>query len=151
MKIDIYILNPDDDREVRSDNWIMQPRNQAIKGNWLVIRAEGFKPFMVYKNNIFEKCVTADFFDCIKSASHSNCRLGTEFEWRIVHEAKMRNGLDSILSAIEGDVIGSKPTYTEDGTVVRSYISDGYMETFDRSKLIGRTEIFARNFKSITE
>ena len=149
MEIKIFVIDPDNNSEIPADVWISQARTKAIKGNWLVIRGKDFPAFMVHKNNMYEKCATADFFDCSKTASHSNSRLGTEFEWRIVHDAKMHNGLDKILATIEGDVIGCKPTFTEEGTVVRSYIRNGYMETFDRSNLIGRMEIFARIFRSI--
>lgn len=151
MKIDIFIIDPDNKREVPADAWIAQTRAKAIKGNWIVLRADNFPPFMVHKNNMYEKCVTADYYDCAKTASFTNSRLGTEFEWRVVHEAKMHNGLDRIIATIEGDVIGCKPTYTEDGTVVRSYTRDGYMETFDRSQFLGRAEIFARIFRSIAK
>lgn len=149
MKINIYIIDPTDGREIPADAWISQSRNKAIRGAWLVIRADGFPAFIISKNDLYPKCQTSDFFDSAKTASHIGCRLGNENEWQIVHEAKMHNNLDRIIATIEGDVVGCKYTYTENGNVVRSYTRDGYMETFDRSKLIGRTEIFARGFKSM--
>lgn len=151
MRIDIYIINPDNGREMDANIWILQSRSEAVKGMWLVIRADGLPPFMIHKNNLYDRCATADFFDCVKTSSHSGCRLGKEAEWWAVHEAKMHSGLDRILTAIEGDVIDSKLSYTEEGSVVRSFSRDGYMETFERAKLTGRTEIFARNFKSVAK
>lgn len=149
MKIDIYIIDPDTALVFPADAWLSRERASIIKCSWLIIHADGFPPFQIHKNNLYDRCATADYIDCCRSASHSSSRLGTEIEWRIVHEAKIHNGLDRILSAIDGDVVGCKPTFTENGTVVRSYCTDGYMETFDRSKLIGRVEIFARAFKSV--
>ena len=35
MKIDIFIIDPDNKREVPADAWIAQTRAKAIKGNWI--------------------------------------------------------------------------------------------------------------------
>lgn len=149
MRIEIYIIDPDTGHEIPADAWLSKRKASAIKCNWLVIRADGYPAFQINKNNLLDNCAAVDYIDSCKSASHSSSRLGTEIEWRIVHEAKIHNGLDRIIAAIDGDVVGCKPTFTENGTVVRSYCADGYMETFDRGKLIGRAEIYARSFKSI--
>lgn len=147
MDIEIFVINPADNREVRASDWISMGRERVIKGNWLVIRAEGMIPFKISKNNLYEKCVTASFDECKRTATFSRSRLGKESEWIITHEAKMYFGLDKIIAAMEGEVIGCKPTYTEDGTVVQSYSSNGNVNITDPSALPDNTEIYARIFR----
>ena len=133
-------------KEIPAEVWIGLPFQKACACTWVVIRAKGVQPFKISKNNLIEKCRTLDYYDCAHIASYANGRLGSSIEWQIVHEAKMRHGLDILLAAIDGDVIGCKPTYTDDDTVVRSYTGKGYMESFSRSQMIGRCEIYARKF-----
>lgn len=148
----IYIIDPITGAEVEPEKWLNRAKSQVTAAQYIVFRGIArIRPFKISKDNLYEKCITTDFVTSKLSANRSGSRLGTVAEWAIVHEAKMRLGLDKILMAINGEVIGCKPTYTEDGTVVRSYTRDGYMETFDRPQIIGRTEIFARVFKSMVK
>lgn len=148
----IYIIDPLTGEEIEPEKWLNRAKSQATAAQYIVFRGIArIRPFKISKDNLYEKCASTDFATSKLSASRSGSRLGTATEWAIVHDAKIHHGLDSILTAIGGEVIGCKPTYTEDGTVVRSYTRDGYMETFDRPQIIGRTEIFARVFKSMVK
>ena len=145
----IYIIDQDTNEEIPADVFIKRDRTECVKARWLVVRCKGIKPFKISKNNLYEKCQTADFTDRTISANRSQSRLGTETEWRILHDAKDKCGLDTIISALEGDVIGCKFCYTQDGAIVRHY-SGQYTEVFERSQIQGRAaEIFGRCSKNV--
>lgn len=144
----LYVINPVTDREVPADEWVGYPHSLAVSARWLVLR-DGDIAFRFSKNNLYDRCMTKSFYECTRSASQSGCRLGTEEEWSAIFEAKKACHLDSILSSIDGDVICGRYEYAEDGTVLRHFTGDRYLETFDRKQLAGNAEIFARLFKSL--
>ncbi len=149
MRIELFILDPEKYRPVPVGDWMKRGRAAAITATWIVIKTDVLPPFTISKDDLYDRCKTFDFFESARTATYSGSRLGTEAEWACVHEAKMRYGLDNILAAMDGNVVASKPAWTESGTVVRSFTSEGKMRCGGRGDYPENEEIFARRFKSI--
>lgn len=147
----IYIIDPITGAEVEPEKWFNRANAKMTAAQYIAFRGIArIRPFKISKDNLYKKCLTTDFATSKLSANRSGSRLGTVAEWAIVHEAKMRLGLDKILMAIDGEVIGCRPTFTESGDIVRSYIANGHMERFDRGTFDEKTqEVFARRFIAI--
>jgi hypothetical protein len=147
----IYIIDPLTSEEIEPEKWLNRAMSQVAAAQYIVFRGIArIRPFKISKDNLYEKCASTDFVTSKLSAGRSGSRLGTVAEWAIVHDAKIHHGLDRILMAINGDVIGCKPTYTESGDIVRSYTPIGHMERFEQGTFDEKAqEIFARRFANI--